>query len=122
MGVYALSLYAPSAAISSPSKGFFSGLRLSKSGTGPRTFLMQLTFKASGEKMSSALCKSLKSRYKGDMSELSNKIVSGCGSGGGGKGTTFQFSCNKDDISVSINGKDMGKVHGPGIGAGFCDI
>ena len=83
---------------------------------------MQLTFKASGEKMSSALCKSLKSRYKGDMSELSNKIVSGCGSGGGGKGTTFQFSCNKDDISVSINGKDMGKVHGPGIGAGFCDI
>jgi len=115
--VYALSLYAPDDCISGGIKGLYDRLRLSRGGEGSRTLLMKLTFKVSAEKMASALCDSLGSRYSGDVSDVASKIVDGC-KGGGGKGTTFQFDCGKDDLSVTVNGESMGTVKGNGIGSG----
>ena len=124
--VYALGLYSPSDAFDAPDEpSLWSKLRLSKSGDGARGIVCVLTFKVSAQKMSGALIDSLKPRFKGPSSALdalSDKIVEGC-SGGGGKGTVFEFLCeSKDKIRVSVNGNDQGVVEASNVGGAFADI
>ena len=124
--VYALGLYSPSDVFDAPDEAsLWSKLRLSKSGLGARGIVCVLTFKVSAQKMSGALIDSLKPRFKGPSSALdalSDKIVEGC-SGGGGKGTVFEFLClSKDKIQVSVNGNDQGVVEASNVGGAFADI
>mmetsp|Transcript_19173 Transcript_19173/g.38337 ORF Transcript_19173/g.38337 Transcript_19173/m.38337 type:complete len:198 (-) Transcript_19173:44-637(-) len=124
--VYALGLYSPSDVFDAPDEAsLWSKLRLSKSGSGARGIVCVLTFKVSAQKMSGALIDSLKPRFKGPSSALdalSDKIVEGC-SGGGGKGTVFEFLClSKDKIQVSVNGNDQGVVEASNVGGAFADI
>ena len=123
--VYALGLYGSSDAFDAADEAsLWDKLRLSKSGSA-KGIICVLTFKVSAQKMSGALIDSLKPRFKGPSSaldDLSSKIVDGC-SGGGGKGTVFEFLCqDKNKIKVSVNGNDQGVVEASNIGGAFADI
>lgn len=91
------------------------------------TFLLQMAFKVGAEKMASAISDSVAPRYhgsnKGDVDKLRQLLVQGIpGETGASKGTTLQFDCSSDGISVAVNGKKTGKVQSKELSRSFCDV
>lgn len=92
----------------------------------PTTFLLKMNFKVGAEKMASAIAESVAPRHSGNSGEvddLKKLIFEGISEKGAAtKGTTFQFDCSDDKISVSVDGVDKGSVESSGLSQAFCDV
>eukprot|EP00545_Synedropsis_sp_CCMP1620_P010165 CAMPEP_0119006108 /NCGR_PEP_ID=MMETSP1176-20130426/2118_1 /TAXON_ID=265551 /ORGANISM="Synedropsis recta cf, Strain CCMP1620" /LENGTH=188 /DNA_ID=CAMNT_0006957995 /DNA_START=166 /DNA_END=732 /DNA_ORIENTATION=- len=92
---------------------------------GPTTFLLKMNFKVGAEKMASAIAESVVPRFNGadsDVSALKDLISNGVVDGSATKGTTFQFDCTEEGLSVNVNGKEQGIVPSAGLAKAFCDV
>lgn len=92
----------------------------------PTTFLLKMNFKVGAEKMASAIAESVAPRHSGnsvEVDDLKKIIFEGISEKGAAtKGTTFQFDCSDDKISVSVDGIGRGSVESPGLSRAFCDV
>lgn len=92
----------------------------------PTSFLLEMNFKVGAEKIASAIAESVAPRHNGspsDVNKLKTLIFDGVSSKGAAtKGTTFLFSCSKEGVTVSVDGKLQGTVASPGLGKAFCDV
>lgn len=91
------------------------------------SFVLEMTFKASGEAIADSIADSLKPRYSGDsvdLQELQLFITEGVGSKGGQatKGTVFRFDCDTSGVSVFVDGTLQGKVIHEGIGSAMASV
>mmetsp|Transcript_18571 Transcript_18571/g.21441 ORF Transcript_18571/g.21441 Transcript_18571/m.21441 type:complete len:210 (+) Transcript_18571:161-790(+) len=131
--VYSVGMYASEAVRSSLSTlskqadkiKALSTLRSSVKSTPPTTFLLKMNFKVGAEKMASAIADSVAPRHNnaGEVEELKTLIFDGVSAKGEAtKGTTFQFDCGPNDLSVSVDGKKQGSVSSSGLSASFSDV
>lgn len=93
--------------------------------SGSATFLLQMNFKVGAEKMASAIAESVSPRHNNDkeVGQLKELIFGGVSAKGAAvKGTTFQFDCNNNGVTVSVDGKQQGNVPSEGLGKAFCDV
>ena len=134
--IYSVGLYGSDAAkkslgnISNSNKsGALSSLRSSVESKLPATFVLEVNLKVTGEKMASAIAKSVAPRNAGgnakEVDELKALILSGVQSKAGGsaeKGTKFQFDCMTDGLLVSVDGKCQGKIKSSTLSKAFCDV
>ena len=91
------------------------------------SFVLEMTFKASGEAIADSIAESLKPRYSGDtldLQELQLLIIDGVSSKGGQatKGTVFRFDCDTSGVSVFVDGTLQGKVIREGIGSAMASV
>ena len=102
-----------------------------RSGAGssrPVSFLLKMNFKVGAEKMASAIAESVEPRYsssdKSNVSKLKDLIFQGLVSKGSlaSKGTTFEFDCGQNGVTVSVDGKSQGSVQCPELSKAFCGI
>eukprot|EP00560_Eucampia_antarctica_P006138 CAMPEP_0197823160 /NCGR_PEP_ID=MMETSP1437-20131217/481_1 /TAXON_ID=49252 ORGANISM="Eucampia antarctica, Strain CCMP1452" /NCGR_SAMPLE_ID=MMETSP1437 /ASSEMBLY_ACC=CAM_ASM_001096 /LENGTH=185 /DNA_ID=CAMNT_0043422173 /DNA_START=95 /DNA_END=652 /DNA_ORIENTATION=- len=132
--IYSVGLYGNSTAresikdlsASSNKEDAFEELRSKVKSNPPTTFLLKMNFKVGAEKMASAIADSVAPRHSGDSNEVDNLkklIFEGISEKGAAtKGTTFQFDCSNDKISVSVDGVDQGSVESSGLSQAFCDV
>ena len=101
-------------------------LRSSVKSISPTAFLLKMNFKVGAQKMASAIAESVAPRHTGDSSEVENLkqlIFDGISEKGAAtKGTTFQFDCSDDKISVSVDGVSRGSVESSELSKAFCDV
>ena len=75
--------------------------------------------------MANAIADSVAPRHnnESEVEELKTLIFDGIGDKGvATPGTTFQFDCGEDDLSVSVDGKKQGSVTSAGLSKAFCDV
>eukprot|EP00567_Pseudictyota_dubia_P013367 CAMPEP_0197445356 /NCGR_PEP_ID=MMETSP1175-20131217/10595_1 /TAXON_ID=1003142 /ORGANISM="Triceratium dubium, Strain CCMP147" /LENGTH=194 /DNA_ID=CAMNT_0042976303 /DNA_START=190 /DNA_END=774 /DNA_ORIENTATION=- len=97
----------------------------SKAKAGPTSFVLKMNFKVGAEKIASSLAESVAPRHNdaGEVENLKKKIFDGVSAKGAAtKGTEFQFDCNEEGISVSVDGKSQGNIPSAGLGKAFCDV
>ena len=94
----------------------------------PQTsFVLEMTFKADGKTIASAIADSVKPRYAGpdgNVKELESLIFEGVKSKGGQatKGTEFRFDCSAQGVTVSVDGDEQGQVECDTLGSAFVDV
>jgi hypothetical protein len=127
--VYAVALYGSASvlnAVSSPA-----ALHAAARSFGPSTpstsFVLEMTYSASAEKIGGAIADSVKPRYSGsasDISVLESLIVEGVNKKGGqaSKGTTFRFDCSEEGVTVTVDGSVTGVAEFAGMGGAFVDV
>jgi hypothetical protein len=129
--VYAVALYSSPTVLQALVKESTSGMRnaaRSFSHSSPMTsFVLEMTYSAGAEKIAGAIAESVKPRYSGnpsDISELEALIVKGVNMKGGqaSKGTIFRFDCSKEGVRVSVDGSDQGVAAFEGMGSAFVDV
>lgn len=129
--VYAVAMYSSPAVLQALSTESASGMRnaaRSFSSSSPSTtFVLEMTYSAGAEKIAGAIAESVKPRYKGnpsDVSELETLIVKGVNMKGGqaSKGTIFRFDCSQEGVRLSVDGSDQGMAAFEGIGSAFVDV
>ena len=127
--VYAAAMYSSPTALTSASS--HSSLRRearSFDSSCPTTsFVLEMTFSASAEKIAGAIAESVKPRYNGDSSDIDDLealIVKGVNKKGGhaSKGTIFRFDCSGDGVSVSVDGVVEGQASYKDMGSSFVDV
>lgn len=75
--------------------------------------------------MASAIAESVSPRYSNaaEVEQLKTLIFEGVSKKGAATpGTTFQFDCEPEDISVSVDGTKQGSVSSPGLSKAFSDV
>jgi hypothetical protein len=129
--VYAVALYSSPTVLQALVKESTSGMRnaaRSFSPSSPMTsFVLEMTYSAGAEKIAGAIAESVKPRYSGnpsDISELEALIVKGVNMKGGqaSKGTIFRFDCSNEGVRVSVDGSDQGVAAFEGMGSAFVDV
>ncbi|KAL7449112.1 hypothetical protein ACHAWC_001203 [Mediolabrus comicus] len=129
--VYAVALYSSPTVLQALVKESTSGMRnaaRSFSPSSPMTsFVLEMTYSAGAEKIAGAIAESVKPRYSGnpsDISELEALIVKGVNMKGGqaSKGTIFRFDCSGEGVRVSVDGSDQGVAAFEGMGSAFVDV
>lgn len=105
----------------------FAAMRSGAGSDRPVSFLLEMSFKASAEKISGGIAKSVVPRHKGskeDVEALSLLINKGCDAKGGSatKGTTFLFDCSAGGVDVTVDGKVQGSVKSPSLSEAFCNL
>jgi hypothetical protein len=91
------------------------------------SFMLEMTLKADGKTIASAIADSVKPRYSGpedNIKELESLIFEGVKSKGGQatKGTIFRFDCSAEGVSVSVDGDEQGIVECKAMGSAFVDV
>ncbi|GAX29183.1 hypothetical protein FisN_28Lh012 [Fistulifera solaris] len=92
---------------------------------GQASFSLNMNFKVGAEKMASAIADSVAPRHSGssqDVEKLKALILKGVPQAGATKGTTMDFDCSHDSISVTVNGKAQGSVASSSLASAFCDV
>lgn len=92
---------------------------------GQASFSLNMNFKVGAEKMASAIADSVAPRHSGssqDVEKLKALILKGVPQAGATKGTTMDFDCTNDSISVAVNGKTQGSVASSSLASAFCDV
>lgn len=92
---------------------------------GQASFSLNMNFKVGAEKMASAIADSVAPRHSGSSQEvekLKALILKGVPEAGATKGTTMDFDCSNDSISVAVNGKAQGSVPSSTLASAFCDV
>eukprot|EP00986_Skeletonema_menzelii_P013589 scaffold8058_cov137-Skeletonema_menzelii.AAC.2 len=127
--VYAVALYGSASVLNAASSP--AALRTAARSFGqssPSTsFVLEMTYSASAEKIGGAIADSVKPRYSGsasDISELESLIIEGVNNKGGqaSKGTMFRFDCSEEGVTVSVDGSVQGVAKFAGMGAAFVDV
>lgn len=92
--------------------------------TGGTTFMLKMNFKVGAEKMASAIAESVAPRHQGSAAEVNElkELISNGVDGAATKGTTFQFDCNEEGLTVKVNDKEQGVVESAEISKAFCDV
>jgi len=92
----------------------------------PTTFLLEMVFKTGAETMANAIAESVGSRFSGDSEEvnqLKKLIFDGVSTKGAAtKGTTFEFDCTDDGLTITVDGGTQGTVHSTSLSQAFCDV
>ena len=93
----------------------------------PVTFLLEMVYSVTAEKIASAIAESIRPRYQGpqsDIGELETLIVTGVNEFGGqaSKGTSFEFECTCNSVSVSVNGSPQGSADFSGLGTALVGV
>jgi hypothetical protein len=113
--VYAVAMYSSPVVLQALSRDSTSGMRIAARSFSPSspstTFVLQMTYNAGAEKIAGAIAESVKPRYNGnpsDISELEALIVKGVKMKGGqaSKGTIFRFDCSQEGVRVCVDGFD----------------
>ena len=91
------------------------------------TFLLEMVYSITAEKIASAIAESIRPRYQGpqsDIVELETLIVNGVNEFGGqaSKGTSFEFECTREGVSVAVNGSPQGSANFGGLGAALVGV
>jgi len=127
--VYAASMYSSAAVLSNASSqsNLRNAARSFDSSSPTTSFVLEMTFNASAEKIAGAIAESVKPRYNGepsDINDLEALIVSGVNKKGGqaSKGTIFRFDCSEDGVSVSVDGIIEGQAKFKDMGRSFVDV
>jgi hypothetical protein len=92
---------------------------------GQASFSLNMNFKVGAEKMASAIADSVAPRHSGssqDTEKLKALILKGVPQAGATKGTTMDFDCSHDSVSVTVNGKTQGSVASSSLASAFCDV
>ena len=100
-----------------------SALNASVKSADKTTFVLKMNFKVGAEKMASAIADSVTPRAsnKAAVETLKKLILDGVSSKGAAvPGTTLQFDCSEDGVTVSVDGSEIGTA--PGISEAFCDV
>ena len=93
----------------------------------PTSFLLEMNFQVSAEKMAKAIGESVAPRYAGSpehIEKLKGLIRKGVGAtkGSVGRGNNIQFDCSPEGIAVAVDGKEQGNVPNTDLAAAFCDV
>ncbi len=129
--VYAVAMYSSPVVLQALSTGSRSGMHNAARSFSPASpltaFVLEMTYSAGAEKIAGAIAESVKPRYNGnpsDISELEALIVKGVNLKGGlaRKGTVFRFDCSQDGVRVSVDGSDQGMAAFEGMGGAFVDV
>ena len=126
--VYAVAMYSsPEVLVSASSSSLGSAARTFISSSPMTTFILEMVYSVSAEKIASAIGESVRPRYSGspnDIDELESLINEGVNKVGGqaSKGTTFRFDCSSDGVSVSVNESPQGTAAFDGLGSSFVDV
>jgi hypothetical protein len=129
--VYAVAMYSSPYVLQVLSRNSTSGMRNAARSFSPSspstTFILEMTYSAGAEKIAGAIAESVKPRYNGhpsNISELEGLIVKGINMKGGqaSKGTIFRFDCSQEGVRVSVDGSDQGIAAFEGIGSAFVDV
>ena len=80
------------------------------------TFILEMVYSVTAEKIASAIGESVRPRYSGspnDIDKLESLIIDGVNKVGGqaSKGTTFNFGCSSNGVSVSDDSQQGTAVH-----------
>jgi hypothetical protein len=127
--VYAVALYGSASvlnAVSSPA-ALRDAARSFDTSTPTTSFVLEMVYSASAEKIGGAIADSVKPRYSGsadDISTLESLIIKGVNKKGGqaSKGTTFRFDCTEEGVTVSVDGSVQGVAKFAGMGSAFVDV
>ena len=105
--VYAVAMYSsPEVLVSaSSSSSLGKAARLFTPSSPMTTFILEMVYSVTAEKIASAIGESVRPRYSGspdDKDELESLIIDGVNKVGGqaSKGTAFRFDCSSDGVSV----------------------
>lgn len=136
--VYAVAMYCSSSVIEALSpyprdnrKDATKALRKLAQSFGPSTpvtsFVLEMVYSASAQKIAGAIAESVKPRYGGapsDVNALEALIVEGVNRKGGqaNKGTVFRFDCSEEGVSVTVDGALQGVAKFDGLGGAFVDV
>jgi hypothetical protein len=128
--VYAVAMYSTPNVLASASSSTTlhdSARTFDTSASSMTTFVLEMVYSASAEKIAGAIAESVKPRYDGaaaDIGRLESLIVEGVNAIGGQatKGTTFRFDCSEEGVAVSVNGIEQGMAVFNGLGSAFVDV
>ena len=96
--------------------------------TAMTSFVLEMVYPVSAEKVAGAIAESVKPRYGGspsDISALESLIIRGVTAMAGGqakKGTVFRFDCSEEGVAVTVNGALQGMARFDGLGSAFVDV
>ena len=127
--VYAVAMYStPEVLVSAASSTTLHDAAKTFDTTSSRTsFVLEMVYSASAEKIAGAIAESVKPRHSGepsDIGRLESLIIEGVNAIGGQatKGTTFRFNCSEEGVTVSVNGAEQGMAAFKGLGSAFVDV
>ncbi|KAL7548003.1 hypothetical protein ACHAWF_011279 [Thalassiosira exigua] len=126
--IYAVAMYSSPTVLSAVSSATLGNAARSFGPMNPMTsFVLDMVYSASAEKIAGAIAESVKPRYSGptsDIDVLESLIVDGVNKIGGQatKGTVFRFDCSEEGVSVSVNGSYQGVAGAKGLGSAFVDV
>jgi len=127
--VYAVAMYSsPEVLVSASSSSSLGKAARTFAPSSPMTtFILEMVYSVTAEKIASAIGESVRPRYSGsssDIDELESLIIDGVNKVGGqaSKGTTFRFDCSSDGVSVSVNDSQQGTAVFDGLGSSFVDV
>jgi len=127
--VYAVAMYSSAQVLvaSSSQDTLHSAARSFDELTPTTTFILEMVYSASAEKIAGAIAESVKPRYRGsesDVASLESLIAKGVNSIGGQavKGTIFRFECSGEGVAVIVNGSHQGDAKFAGLGGAFVDV
>ena len=127
--VYAVAMYSsPNVLLSATSSSSLgTAARTFSDANRATTFQLEMVYSVSAEKIASAIAESIKPRYQGspsNISELESLIIKGVNEFGGQayKGTTFQFECTSEGVLVTVNDSLQGGANFDGLGSALVDV
>ncbi len=127
--VYAVALYGSAAVLNAASAPatLRAAARTFDTSTPMTSFVLEMTYSASAEKIGGAIADSVKPRYRGpaaDIDALESLIVEGVNKKGGQatKGTTFRFDCSEEGVTVTVDGSVQGTANFANLGGAFVDV
>eukprot|EP00986_Skeletonema_menzelii_P008476 scaffold3591_cov127-Skeletonema_menzelii.AAC.1 len=127
--VYAVAVYSSAFVLNSASSttALRAAARTFDASTPTTSFVLEMVYSASAEKIGGAIADSVKPRYSGsasDIGTLESLIVEGVIKKGGqaSKGTTFRFDCSEEGVTVSVDGSVQGVADFAGMGSAFVDV
>eukprot|EP00986_Skeletonema_menzelii_P002129 scaffold591_cov104-Skeletonema_menzelii.AAC.1 len=127
--VYAVAVYSSAFVLNSASSttALRNAARTFDASTPTTSFVLEMVYSASAEKIGGAIADSVKPRYSGsatDIGTLESLIVEGVIKKGGqaSKGTTFRFDCSEEGVTVSVDGSVQGVADFAGMGSAFVDV
>ena len=127
--VYAVAMYASAQVLvsSSSQDALHAAARSFDGPNSVTTFALEMVYGVGAEKIAGAIAESVKPRYSGpesDVSNLEQLITEGVNRVGGQavKGTVFRFDCTSLGVAVSVNELSQGSATFEGLGAAFVDV
>lgn len=127
--VYAVAIYSSAAVLKAAESRSMIGktARTFGSSTPMTSFVLEMVYSVSAEKIAGAIGESVKPRYNGaqsDITTLESLIVQGVNKIGGQatKGTAFRFDCSREGVSVTVDGTVQGMASFRDLGSAFVDV
>ncbi|EJK52538.1 hypothetical protein THAOC_28172 [Thalassiosira oceanica] len=127
--VYAVAMYSSPTVLLSATSSSSLGIaaRTFSDSNNATTFQLEMVYSVSAEKIASAIAESVRPRYQGspsNISELESLIIKGVNEFGGQayKGTTFQFECTSQGVLVTVNDSLQGGATFEGLGSALVDV